>query len=113
MATASLAYRDFVRICHAVRRLRHDGASTDLWFIRNALVKHFQTDHPAIAARIFHLTTLELETLVALAERHHAAARGKAAGRSLVAPQHSLRGRHGPGCLLPTLAASPPPHTLA
>jgi hypothetical protein len=90
MSTASLAYQDFVRICHALQRMQQASVGADLWFIRNALVSRYQEDRPALACTLSGLTTAELETLLAHVERHNGASCGRATS-------------HPPLTLVPTL----------
>jgi hypothetical protein len=73
MAPQPLAYRDFVRVCIALRQLRDSSAHLDIWLIRDALVARFRANRPALATTLSRLTNEELKTLVTHADRHNAA----------------------------------------
>jgi hypothetical protein len=72
MAPQPLAYRDFVRVCLALRQLRDSSARLNLQLIRDTLVARFQKNRPALAAMLSRLTMDEIETLVTHADRHNA-----------------------------------------
>jgi hypothetical protein len=72
MAPQPLAYRDFVRVCIALRQLRDSSAHLDSWLIRDALVARFRKDRPALAATLSRLTNEQIKTLVSHADRHNA-----------------------------------------
>jgi hypothetical protein len=73
MVSSPLPYRDFIRICHAVRRLQQEGLDSDRGSIREALVNGFQTAHPSLASTLSQLKSWELETLLGHVERHNLA----------------------------------------
>jgi hypothetical protein len=70
MATSTLAYRDFVRICSALRRIRKANADPDPWFLRDALAKHFYKADPAFAVRLARMTIWEVGMLLEHVARH-------------------------------------------
>jgi hypothetical protein len=72
MAPQPLAYRDFVRVCIALRHLRYSGARLNLRLIQDALVARFRKNRPALAAMLSRLTIDEMDALVTHADRHNA-----------------------------------------
>jgi hypothetical protein len=81
MATYSLDYRDFWRVCRAYRRLRSATGVLDNESIRGALITQLEPRRPAVAAALRRLTSWELEALLQNVERHLAGIRRIASGR--------------------------------
>jgi hypothetical protein len=69
MATRSLGYRDFLRVCRAYRRLQGATQGVDLESIRHALITDLESAYPGLAALLGQLTNSELQTLLQHVER--------------------------------------------
>jgi hypothetical protein len=70
MATYSLGYRDFRRVCRVYRRLLSATGVLDNESIRGVLINKLEPAHPAAAAALRRLTSWELEKLLQNVERH-------------------------------------------
>jgi hypothetical protein len=70
MATHSLGYRDFLRVCRAYRRLQGATQVLDLESIRRALITDLEPAHPDLAALLGQLASWEVQTLLQHVERH-------------------------------------------
>jgi hypothetical protein len=81
MATYSLGYWDFRRVCRAYLRLRSMTGVLGNESIRMALITLLEPGRPAVAAALRRLTSWELEALLQNVERHLAGTRRIASGR--------------------------------
>jgi hypothetical protein len=70
MATYSLGYRDFRRVCRAYQRLRSAAGGLDNESVRGALITELEPGRPALGAALWRLTSWELEALLQHVERH-------------------------------------------